>query len=538
MAREVPQYIAQLGINSMPKAQYSFGAAQATQKMSAELGAIAEDMQKKTAEMETLQASTTMRENLHRIYSESPNDPALIKSKTDGFFKEFIPNIKNSELQKKLDITKNLEAQPYIDKAFASHNAILDEQYKTTQLFAMNKNNVALGEAAKAYSIATTPEAREAALAVMDGLSLEQANLASATDSSGRQIWAPEKQVSVLKDVQRTVLDAIPADKRIEVLGGTKAGFENHSALVHKHEGGLNVNDGNTGNPALFGINKKWHEAAFNEVKQIYDTQGYAAGQAAADAYLKKTFWDANNIDSMPANVQGIVYDGVINHHQGFTKKLVAAAHAGAPPSELIDMRQKEYNRLAATGKYSKQDVASWNNRVADYQHLILGERTDLIDSADREKYLKEAVDQFKSQEEVANINRVMGAAVKDKDVYEQFINNSPDILQTIEDYKNNGGDPELANYMRKSALTRNQLSAGEEDQIYSDITDRVLALQEKPDLTLEDTIRLQRDIMKASVKGVKKLDPYLKKLSPAIAELAQKERGKDDSGIDSFFGF
>lgn len=550
MAREIPQYISQLNIGSMPQVQFSTAQGEATSRASAQLGAVAEDMQRKSNEIESLRVQTTLRENINRIYHESPNDPATIKAKADGFLKTYIPNIRNSELRQKLEITAPTEIQPYIDKATESYGKILDDDYKVTQLTALSRNNIAIGEAAKTLATATTPEAIKSSSELIARLTQESAQIASATDSKGFRLWTPEKSVSILHDGQRAILDALPADKRIQALGGSKGGWDEAAILIRKHEGGLNVNDGNTGNPAIFGINRKWHEKAFDEVKAVYDTQGFAAGQQAADAYLKERYWDKNGLDQLAPEQQGIVYDALINSgdESTFSKKLLAAAKAGAKPSELIDMRQQEYDRLAASGKYSKQDVASWNNRLADYQHLVLNEYTDTISESDKKKYLNESIAEFKAQEERANTERIMTSAVKDKEVFAKFTANEPNILQTIEDYKNNGGDPELANYMRTSALTRNKLSSGEQDQYYTDIIDRVNALQittkegkvkiGKDDATLEDVVRLQKDIMAASIKGVTGLDSQLKKISPALMALAEKETGYDDKGVDSFFGF
>lgn len=533
----------------MPKVEYSFGQAKATQAMSQDMSAIADDMRKKASDIEELQVKTSLRENLHRIYNESPGDPGTIKARADGFLKQFLSNIKNADLQQRLSITSGIELQPYLDKATEQYRGVLDEQHKMAQLTALSRNNVAIGEAAKAFMSSAAPEVRDAAQKKMTELFDESASIVAARDSKGMFQFTPEKQMSVLLDGQRTILDALPANKRIEVLGGNPGGFEHASVLLRKHEGGYNPSDGNTGQPALFGINRKWHEQAYDKIKAIYDTQGSVAGQAAADAYLKETYWDAYNLDSLKPEQQGVVYDGIVNHSAGFAKKLVEEARNGASPADLLSMRQNEYDRLAASGKYSKQDVASWNNRLADYQHLSLSDSLDLLTEDDKKKSLKEAVEQFKSEEERANIMRVMEAAAKDKAVYQRFVENSPDILQDIEDYKNNGGDPELANYMRTSALTRNKLSAGEEDQVYSNIIDRVTQLKiktksdgtvkiGKDDVTLPDLIRLQRDIMRAGVRGVKNLDSQLKKLSPAILEMARKERGKDDLGeINSFFG-
>lgn len=532
MAREIPSYVSQLQMGSMPQVQFTDAGANATRKLSAEMGVIAEDIQRKNNEIEELTATTTLSENLHRIARESGSDVGKLQSNLDAFKKTFIAGINNSHLQRKLDITFGAQAQPFIDKAMNQYSKNVEQQHELSMLNAIKQGRVDISTAANGL-FDPTPEIKQAsATAIKDNVE-RIAAIASAKKSDGSFYFTPEQQMKMVADAKKDTLTALPPDKRIEMLQGAAGGFDNVMAGVFKHEGGYTESDGNTGNPANFGINQKYHPDV--DVKNLTKEQ--------AAAIYKRDYWDAYKIGELPANVQGIVMDGVVNHHSGFKDKMVAAARAGATAGELIDMRQKEYDRLAATGKYSKAIVSSWNNRLSSYEHLAQADEVRAsFAPEEQQKLLTEAISEFKSQEERANILRVVGGAAKDKEIYSKFVSNSPNILQDIEEYKTNGGDPELANYMRQSALTRNKLSAGEQDQIYSNIIDEVGQLGittkngkvkiDKDDATLEDLVRLQQKIMRASIQGVTGLDAQLKKLSPAILEKAKRERGKDDLGL------
>jgi lysozyme family protein len=534
MAREIPSYVSQLSTGGAAQVQFTSAQANATNKVSAELSTMASDIQRKNNEIEELTATTTLSEELHRISREAGSDVGKLQANLDAFKKTFIPNIKNADLQKKLDITFNSQARPFLDKAMGQYSKNVEQAHELSMLQAVKQGRVDIATAANGL-FDPTPEVKQASAAAIKDNVERIAAIASAKKSDGSFYFSPEQQMKMVADAKKDTLTALPPDKRIEMLGGAAGGFENVMAGVFKHEGGYTDSDGNTGNPANFGINQKFHPDV--DVKSLTKEQ--------AAAIYKRDYWDAYKIGELPANVQGIVMDGVVNHHSGFKDKMVAAARAGASAGELIDMRQKEYDRLAATGKYSKAIVSSWNNRLSSYEHLA---QADEVRSSfapeEQEKLLTEAVSEFKSQEERANILRVVGGAAKDKDIYAKFVANSPNILQDIEEYKTNGGDPELANYMRTSALTRNKLSAGEQDQIQSEIFDDIgqldISNSEKTgkvkignkDAKLEDLIRLQRKVMAASVQGVPYLDSQLRKLSPAILELSKKESGHDDAGL------
>lgn len=379
MAREIPSYISQMQLGSMPQAQFTDAGANATRKLSAEMGVIADDMHRKTQEMTDLQIETDYKENLHRIYQANRADPAKFEADYQGFYKKFSAEAPNTDFKQKLDIQHDLMAQSYRDRITEQHYSNQEDDYKTMQLKALTVNKAMLGEAFKALSEAKTPEARQSAMAMVNQINERDSEILSSKDYMGRNRYSPEALTRDLMERGKIAFEALPARKRLEVLGEGAAGFQSAQMLVRKHEGGFNPSDGNTGQPTLYGVSKKWHPEGYAEIEKAQQS-GNAAGQAAADAYLKKTFWDKYDIDSLDPRVQGLVYDGAVNHHTKFREKLVAAAKSGASVTELFDMRQAEYDRLEKSGNYSKADVASWNNRLQDYQHLTVADYGKYVD--------------------------------------------------------------------------------------------------------------------------------------------------------------
>lgn len=388
MAREVPRYAGQLSIGSMPKISYVGlqAQAEATGRVSAQLGVLAEDTMKKSAELQDLRTETTYKENLSRIYNENRDNPDGFNKSYDGFYKEFRSKLPNSEFTEKLDIQHTLFSQSYRDRVMEQYSQNVDEDHKTEQLKTLTANQALMAEAAKGLVGGTTPETRAAAAEQIKMLSEQNAQILASKDYKGGNVYSPEYQVKHLTDTGKIMFEAIPAEKRLEVLGDTAGGFESSVATVLKHEGGYNDSDGNTGDPVNFGINQGAHPGV--DVKNMT--------QAQAIAIYKKDYWDHYKIGELPANVQGIVMDGVVNHWTnkegtGFKDKLVEAARNGATPTELLDMRQHEYDRLAATGRYSKGVVASWNNRLDDYRHLEVTDYEKYITPDTRDALVKAA---------------------------------------------------------------------------------------------------------------------------------------------------
>jgi hypothetical protein len=427
MAREIPQYVSQLAMGSMPQVNYTNAGANSLRNVSAELGTMAEDMRRKSTEITDLEIETSYKENLHRIYNENRSNPAGFDAAYGEFYKKFSAEAPATDYKQKLDIQHNLYAQSYRDRVMQDYDSNLEDDYKTKQLKTLTVNKTLLSDAFKQLESAETPEARQSAMAMIQDLNERDAAILSSKDKYGRNRYSPEAQVRDLQERGKMAFEALPAAKRLEVLGEGLGGWEAAQQAVRKHEGGYNPVDGNTGEPALFGINRKWHPEGYAKVEAIYKAQGQQAGQQAADAYLKATYWDKYGLDSLDARQQGIVYDGAVNHRTEFVNELVAAAKSGASTSELLNMRQQEYDRLAASGKYAKSDVASWNNRLKTFQHLAITDYEQYVDPDTKDALLKDARNEVIAEikmkrEDPVKASLLLGARTIDDIVASQLV--------------------------------------------------------------------------------------------------------------------
>lgn len=171
-------------------------------------------------------------------------------------------------------------------------------------------------------------------------------------------------------------ISAMPATARIQVLNGEPVGQE--AALEHLievSEGGYVAKDGASGVAAIYGINRKWHPEAHDEALRLTQEKGEQAGKDYAKEFYRQEYWQRYNIDSLPKEVQQIVFDGAVNHRADFVQDLVEAAKAGATVEQIRDMRLKEYNRLAqqAPEKYASS-LRGWENRVNQIAGSALAE--------------------------------------------------------------------------------------------------------------------------------------------------------------------
>lgn len=180
--------------------------------------------------------------------------------------------------------------------------------------------------------------------------------------AKARGDYSAQEEVNLRQNVMAEYginrISSLPYSEQIKALkpysGG---GFDSVIDVILKNEGGYNPDDGK-GHPVNFGINQGANPDI--DVKNLTQEQ--------AKVIYKERYWDKNNMDSVPKQVQDIVFDGVINHRSDFSKRLVDASKNGATRSELIDMRAKEYNRLAknnpnAYGKY----LSGWMKRINNF---------------------------------------------------------------------------------------------------------------------------------------------------------------------------
>ena len=368
MPRDIPQYISQLSIGSRPVVQLSTAGAMQTQNISKQLGELGQDMQEKASQIEKLNATATLRENLHRMSLEAGADVGTLKSNIEGFKSGFIKGIKNPAVAEEFQAKYGLEALPFIDQATEKYNKNLDTQHETSVLNAQRQNIASMGAIAPNLT-SNVPEIKKAAQDSLDNIFKDSASNAMAKKSDGTYMFTPEQQFAMAGEAQKEFIIALPPEQRLEALGVNTGGFDSAIATVLKNEGGYSASDGNTGNPVNFGINQKAHPEV--DVKNLTQDQ--------AKEIYKKDYWDKYGVDQLRPDQQAIVMDGVVNHGSTFAQKLVDAAKAGANPSELINMRQQEYDRLAKSGKYPDNVVQSWDNRLSGFEHLTLGEHLNYL---------------------------------------------------------------------------------------------------------------------------------------------------------------
>jgi hypothetical protein len=177
-----------------------------------------------------------------------------------------------------------------------------------------------------------------------------------------RVVEASDSQVR--KGIQEIAWSAAMGTLQNPVARGMFAGVASQlnptqGSIVDKliqREGGYVADDAGRG-PTKFGINQQANPDI--DVSKLTEAQ-------AAKLYTDR-YWNKYGVGDLPASVQNIVMDGVVNHRAVFAEQLANAAKSGATADQLAQMRASEYDRLIASNpdKYSKSRE-SWMKRVAD----------------------------------------------------------------------------------------------------------------------------------------------------------------------------
>jgi len=156
------------------------------------------------------------------------------------------------------------------------------------------------------------------------------------------------------------------ADSVVGGAGGSNAaGFDGAVSKVLKHEGGYAAADGNTGQPVIYGINRKYNPDEFAEARRITKEDGTAAGKEYAAKVYREKYWNVIGGDKLPAELQATALDAAVNQGPQNAKKWIE--ESGGDVAKFNALRQAHYDKLAASGKYKDSDVASWNNRMKSY---------------------------------------------------------------------------------------------------------------------------------------------------------------------------
>lgn len=130
--------------------------------------------------------------------------------------------------------------------------------------------------------------------------------------------------------------------------------------VIDKFEGGATLANEPKGAVAKFGINS----AANPDV----DVKGLTR-EKAVELY-KSRYWNAIGANELPESIRFVAFDTAVNHGVAKAKELIAKANGN--PRVLIDLRYKEYLKLAKENpaEYAKY-LPSWKNRLADLSSQI-----------------------------------------------------------------------------------------------------------------------------------------------------------------------
>lgn len=430
--REVPEYIRQLQMGSMPMVEYSgsMAAAKQTGQISDQLGAIAVDQHAKAVEIEKLRAQSTLKTRLNELSAEYGSDPAALKAMADGYRKGFIKEIKSPELAAEFDARYEIEVEPYLAKATVQKNKILDEDHKY-QIY--NDVNTTLNKIKEIASLlmSDVPEHRQAAA---KALQLSLADIESslgATGANGERLISPERRFSILESAKQESLKEAAnsyiknAKNPAEAFNAWQNGdltfsLPNDGApviakadeainyIIDNFEGeALVSNDGGRG-ASKFGINQTANPEV--NVKNLTREQ-------AAQIYKTK-YWDAIKADSLPENMRLIALDTAINFGQETALKMIR--EAGGNPQKLAELRAQKHRELIESdpktyGKYAK----SWARRDKHFADQAAGEmgvnireQMDAAEVAKVDKAAAEIAGQFMMKQKVEAA--VSGVAILD----------------------------------------------------------------------------------------------------------------------------
>ncbi|MFA7333351.1 MAG: glycosyl hydrolase 108 family protein [Kiritimatiellia bacterium] len=120
---------------------------------------------------------------------------------------------------------------------------------------------------------------------------------------------------------------------------------------------------------ARFGINSKANPDLYEATNGFKDLT-----REMADERIRKKYWEANDIDSLPQNMQAIAFDMYFN---GWDPKILgmdvkeAVEAADGNPSVLMDFRREYYQTLVEKNPAKAGDLKGWMNRMTRLEDFL-----------------------------------------------------------------------------------------------------------------------------------------------------------------------
>lgn len=296
----------------------------------------------------------TRQDELHK--TDTPGNPSFLKlnGEMNDYFSQLQGNYKTQEARKYVQLHANQLRNSLVENSKRYHASVVatDLTNKRTQLQEADE------KIAMSAPDAVTPLIMKVESEFEQGLGIW-----AKTGNEQHDLALEAKKNSYINGIAVAASEGVKNNPvlRAKLVGATVSQTyapPNPNSVINsvlEREGsGLVLNDNEQG-ASRYGITQK-----NNPSVNVTNLTKEGAAQV-----LKENYWDKYKIDSLPANVVPVVFDGVVNHGSAFAQKLVEAAKNGASPDQLIAMRKAEYERLATTNpaKYGK-DLKGWMNRL------------------------------------------------------------------------------------------------------------------------------------------------------------------------------
>jgi len=162
-------------------------------------------------------------------------------------------------------------------------------------------------------------------------------------------------------DLLRAVKPSAVTNQNGVPTGGTVAGsgFDSAIKFVLDHEGGYVAKDGNSGAPANFGINQKYHPNI--DVSKL-------TKQEAIDIHRKES-WEASGANNLPPALALVTFDTAVNMGVGRAKLLLK--QSGGDPGQMLSLREELYKSIAANDPEQSKNLKGWLSRVDDLKKQL-----------------------------------------------------------------------------------------------------------------------------------------------------------------------
>lgn len=128
--REIPQYIQQLSMGSMPKVEFTRAQANVTQGISDELYQLGQNIHRKDVEIQKITAKNTLDVKMNELYQKHANDPTAFQQEAEGFRAGFIKGIKSPELSEMFNLEYEAQYKPFFNKAVENKSRIQDQEHE------------------------------------------------------------------------------------------------------------------------------------------------------------------------------------------------------------------------------------------------------------------------------------------------------------------------------------------------------------------------------------------------------------------------